>query len=294
MPILVDLSQLVIANVMASPDIAKQVDENLIRHMVVNSLLYIKTKFKHSGYGNIVICMDSDAGYWRKDEFPYYKFGRSESREDSWIDWKAVFSFFNQFKEDLKTQFPWVVIQLPKVEADDIIGVLAASIKNEKVLIVGSDKDYKQCLVNPNVSQFSMLTKSFVEVENPKYTLFEHIVKGDKGDGIPNIKSPEDIFKTNATAATKTRQKSVTKGDLLTWWTEYDKSGDIACSDKTIQDRFELNKKLIDFTQVPSDLRNAIKSAYVNTVPKGDKQTVMQFLVTYKMRNLLNRLTDFD
>ena len=47
MPILVDYSQVFIANLMQQPGIREGVEEDLVRHMVLNSLRAYRTKFKN-------------------------------------------------------------------------------------------------------------------------------------------------------------------------------------------------------------------------------------------------------
>ena len=67
MAVLVDLNQVLISNLMqqinSNPKIA--LDENLIRHMVLNSLRSYTKQFKDK-YGDIIICCDSKK-YWRRD-----------------------------------------------------------------------------------------------------------------------------------------------------------------------------------------------------------------------------------
>ena len=153
MPILIDLSQHMISNVMASPDIRTQIDPNMIRHMIINSLMSIKKKFS-AEYGDIVICCDSKNGYWRREVFPHYKAGRKKARdEDSFINWNELFQCINQIEQDLIEYFPYKVLRIDGAEADDVIGILAL-FATEKTLIIGSDKDYIQCQRTPLVKQY--------------------------------------------------------------------------------------------------------------------------------------------
>ena len=81
--ILVDMNQVMISNLMAQIGSHHNVEvqEDLVRHMVLNSLRGYRNKFS-SDYGELVICCD-DKNYWRKRIFPYYKAHRKGDRENS-------------------------------------------------------------------------------------------------------------------------------------------------------------------------------------------------------------------
>ena len=69
--ILVDLNQVMISNLMGQLYSSKtnEVDEDLLRHMVLNGIRSYRNKFSEE-YGELVICCD-DTNNWRKDSFPY-------------------------------------------------------------------------------------------------------------------------------------------------------------------------------------------------------------------------------
>jgi len=123
--ILVDYSQAALASILSFQRELRGGDEqvvNLIRHVVLNMLQSYKKKYGKE-YGELVICCD-DRDYWRRDVFPYYKAGRKKAREESGLPWKLIFDTISQLKEDIKTNFPYQVLQVSKAEADDIIAVL--------------------------------------------------------------------------------------------------------------------------------------------------------------------------
>ena len=106
--ILLDLNQVMIANLMIQIQGGKaDLQEDLIRHMVLNSIRLYRQKFKE--YGELVICAD-DKNYWRKDVFPYYKAHRKEDREKSDLDWQMIFECLNKVKGEIKDNFPYRVI----------------------------------------------------------------------------------------------------------------------------------------------------------------------------------------
>ena len=144
--ILVDLNQVLISNLMAQtrgqPDITNA-NEDMIRHMVINSLRGFNVKFK-SKYGKMVLC--SDAGDpWRRDIFPHYKYSRKKGREESTFDWDNIFNIITNIKNEIKENFPYVVMYNEKCEADDIIATLVKYYyQDEPIMIVSGDKDFIQ------------------------------------------------------------------------------------------------------------------------------------------------------
>ena len=122
--IIVDLNQVMISNIMMQLGVHTnvQVEENMVRHMVLNSILSFKNKFG-STYGEIIIACDN-TNIWRKQIFPYYKANRKAKTESSEIDWKSIFECMNKLRSELKEFSPYKVIDVESAEADDIIGTL--------------------------------------------------------------------------------------------------------------------------------------------------------------------------
>ena len=97
-------------------------------------------------------------------------------------------------------------------EADDIIAVLTARLSSsDNILILSSDKDFGQLQKYPNVTQYSPILKRFIKIDNPTTFIREHILKGDRGDGIPNFLSPDNTF------AAGERQKVINSKRLQEW-----------------------------------------------------------------------------
>jgi len=282
--ILVDLNQVMIANMMMSLGSHKNapIDEDMIRHMVLNSLRAYRTKFKDE-FGELVICAD-DKNYWRRDIFPYYKASRKKNREESELDWSAVFQALDSIKADLKEIFPYKVIQIPTAEADDIIGTLVhefGQVLNgkEKILILSGDKDYIQLHKYGNVKQYDPTRKRFIEHADPEHYLHEHIIKGDSGDGIPNIRSADNVF------VLRIRQKPITQKLLGQWCT-------LNTMEDDIKRNWDRNSALIDLTRVPEDIQGEIMSAYAEEV-EGDRSKLMKYFMTHKLKHLMSSIGDF-
>ena len=106
--ILVDLNQVMISNLMMQIGGKNiPIEEDLVRHMVLNSLRLYRRKFGEK-YGELVICCD-DKNYWRRDIFPYYKAHRKKDREESGLDWHTIFEVLNGIRDDIKEHFPYKV-----------------------------------------------------------------------------------------------------------------------------------------------------------------------------------------
>jgi len=285
--ILLDLNQVMISNLMMQPGGLENPDENMIRHMVLNSLRMYNVKFKKE-YGDLIICTD-DKNYWRKDIFPFYKAARKKNREDSPYDWNAIFTILNKVRDEIKENIPYPVVQVDKVEADDIIGTLChrngvqlKSSSTEKILILSSDKDFMQLQKFANVEQFSPMAKKFLRTSTPDNFLREHIIRGDRGDGIPNILSQDDTFVTEA------RQKPVTEKKLNTWLTQEPES---FCDDTMLRN-FKRNEALIDLEKVPADYQAKIMDAFENA-PRNGKGKLMNYFIKNRMKVLMESLQDF-
>jgi hypothetical protein len=287
--ILLDLNQVMISNLMMQPGIANGgIDENLIRHMVLNSIRMYNVKFKDE-YGDLVICAD-DKKYWRKDLFPYYKAARKKSREESPYDWNLIFETLNRVRDEIRENFPYKVIQIDKTEADDVIGTICTNYgvelrnsQSEKILILSSDKDFMQLQKFANVDQYSPMAKKFLKTSEPVKFLKEHIIKGDRGDGIPNILSSDDTFITEA------RQKPVTEKKLNTWVAQ--KPEDFC--DASMLRNYQRNESLIDLSKVPSEYADKILTAYRTPKEVKGKDKVLNYFIKNRMKQLMEHIQEF-
>ena len=115
-----------------------------------------------------------------------------------------------------------------------------------------------------------------------KAWMIEHIVKGDSGDGIPNILSDDNVIMEG------TRQKSIMAARLE----EFIEKGFNACRNEYEKRNWQRNSTLVDFKYIPEDVQKLITEAYEQK-PKGDKNSIMNYLIKNKCRLLLDDLEDF-
>jgi len=282
--ILVDLNQVLLSGLMAQ--IASQknmkLEEDLVRHLVLNILRNHIKNFRNE-YGEVVLCCDNRK-YWRKEFFPFYKAGRKKTREKSDLDWHLIFDMLGKFKQELKDNFPYKVIDVDGAEADDIIGTLVPRhAGQEKVLILSSDGDFLQLQQwGKNVKQYNPALKKYLKSENPLEELKEKIIRGDKGDGIPNVFSPSDCFVRDL------RQKAITKGILSKLMSE--NHGD--WEDENARIGFSRNQTLIDLRQIPTEIKEQIINTYDETKP-ASRQKLFNYFIEYKLMNLMDVIEDF-
>ena len=279
--ILIDLNQVLLAGLMAQ--IANQkgkLDEHLIRHMVLNIIRNHVKNFKNE-YGEVVLCCDNRK-YWRKEYFPFYKANRKKNRDKSNLDWHMIFDILAKLKVELKENFPYKVIDVEGAEADDIIGTLVPRhAPHEKILILSSDGDFLQLQQNHNVKQYNPSQKKYVISPNPIMDLKEKIIRGDKGDGIPNIFSPGDCFVRDL------RQKPITKSIL-------DKVMRESYNDQeeTIKANWMRNATLIDLSFIPVEIKEKIINTYEETVP-AKRNKLLNYFIEHKLKNLMEVIEEF-
>ena len=97
--IIVDINQIMISNLMVTIHRDNlELSEDLVRHMVLNSLRGHNKKFRKE-YGDMVIACDS-YNVWRRQAFPNYKAGRKANREKSEHDWTMIFDILSKVKKN--------------------------------------------------------------------------------------------------------------------------------------------------------------------------------------------------
>ena len=274
---IVDFSQIVIGSYMMASKFSSA-DMNTISPAVLNTLRLYRTKFV-SEFGELILCCD-DRKSWRKELFPNYKASRKKTRSAAPIDWDNLYECLNQLKEELSEWFPYKVLQVEKAEADDIIAVLVG-LANERTLILSSDKDFIQ-LHHFNVRQYSPIQKKFVEGD-AKWSLHEKLVKGDVGDGVPNIMSDDNVFVDEGR-----RQKPITKKKVDAW---YELDPDMYCSSEMLRN-YNRNKQLVDLGEVPESIRINIRTQF-ETAAVGDRKRLLTYFINHRLKNLTENLSEF-
>lgn len=296
--ILLDYSQVALSNIFQfQSDLKKNGNSpeavNIIRHAILTGLKMYKKKYS-AQYGDMVLACDGQ-NYWRKDIFPYYKAGRKKTRDASDLDWKLIFNTISDVRNDIADHFPYRVVHIDKVEADDVIATLCKWTQSnglvdhgmfeeaQPVMIVSSDGDFKQLHKYPNVKQYSPIQKKMVQCDDPVAYLAQHIAKaGD--DGIPNCLSKDDVLVTEGVRQTKMTSKRLA---------EFVEKGRDACQTEEECRNWDRNKALISLDCIPREIETSIVDAYINNRPKGDKMSIYNYLVKHRCRLLLEDIEEF-
>jgi len=278
--ILLDYNAIAIGNVAVQRLAA---DEGLIRHMILNSIRMYRQKF-HKEYGEMVIVADG-MNNWRKDAFPQYKAARRKKRDESSIDWQEVFRIINMVREEIQENFPYKVMHEDGCEADDVIAQLAIETqefgKHEPVMIVSADGDFKQLQVYKNIKQFSPMTKKLVVENNPRTYLAEHILKGDAGDGVPNVLSDDNVFVDGRRQGILSAKK---KAALL---------DDPRALGDEIYRNYQRNQQLIDLKNCPQSVKESIINNFEQQDPWGNRPKVFPYLVQKRCKLLIECVGEF-
>ncbi len=281
MTILLDIQQTMISALMTDAHLNnKEINEALIKHSIFNTIRSYKQRFGHE-YGSLVICCDSKQS-WRRDFYPHYKAHRKKDREARGFDWDQVFRVFDEARDALRLYFPYKIIQVDKAEADDVIATIVSweRLRNKKdILIISSDKDFLQLQKFENVFQYSPIQKSVLVEFNPELYLKEHILRGDRNDGIPNVLSPDNSFVDGI------RQKTLRQTHI----------------DELVKDwnslafpHFRRNQTLIDFGQIPKEIRSNIILEYEKDINKSvSKSQIFHFFIKNKLGKLIEYIDEF-
>ena len=265
---------------------AKEPDESMVRHMILNSVRMYRTMFNEE-YGEVILTYDSKH-YWRRDFFPQYKSNRKKNRDADSKDWNAIFEILNKIKAEIKDNLPYKFLEVYGAEADDIIATLCKfsqtekdRSRNEKIIIVSGDKDFIQLQKYVNVKQYSPILKKYVDGHVPETYIKEHILKGDTSDGVPNVLSPDNTFTDGL------RQRPLGKKKIETWL-----DIDIDDLQDEVKRNYQRNEKLIDLSKIPNELEDEILTEF-HGAPFGDRSKLLNYFIQSRLKNLTETIGEF-
>ena len=283
--ILLDFSNIIVGSIMVANKIPdeEKTSHDFIRHLVLNSIRNYRIKYKKT-YGEIVICTDTKSS-WRKGVYPYYKAHRKAIREkqktEKGMDWSLLFKTIHEIIDEIDTFFPYKVISIPHAEGDDVIAVLARNFQ-EKSIIISSDKDFTQLHKYKNIKQYSPIQKKMLNGSEPYKYLKEHIIRGDKGDGVPNILSADDCIVEGV------RQRPISKKKVELWMNE--KPADFCVNG--MSEKWKRNQQLIDFDFIPTDISQSIVDQYLKEKDQRPGQ-LLNYFITKRLKYLMENMEDF-
>lgn len=282
--IIMDLSQVMISNLMVQlgNHTNAELEEDLLRHMILNSIRSYNKKFKDE-FGEMIIAADA-SNNWRREIFPYYKANRRKAREKSEINWTMVFETLNKVRNEIKDNFPYRVIHVDGAEADDVIGTLVQTYgdTSEKILILSGDKDFVQLQSYMNVKQFDPVQKKWRTTNDPDTFVKEHIMRGDVGDGIPNFLSADNTFVVGS------RQKPLSKKKMDNWI----RMNPHDFCDEAMLRGYLRNQQLVDLKFIPIHIKDNIMLQYNEQANKG-REKLFNYFIEKRLKNLMETINDF-
>jgi hypothetical protein len=280
--IIADYSGIAISNLFT---MREQLSEGLVRHMILNSLRSYNVKYRKE-YGEMVIACDG-GNTWRKQIFPQYKASRKKNREESGLDWPEFFRILGVVRDEIRENLPFKVIHLQGVEADDVIATLTEKTQDfgqgQPVMIISSDTDFVQLHRYKNVKQFSPMKKAMIKEADPVRYLQEHILRGDSGDGVPNVLSGDDVFVSGG------RQSPIRAKQIDEWVANWDKL-DYHMNPQQYRN-FQRNQKLIDLSSIPSEKKVEIINTF-DTVKT--KSNTLNYLISKRCSQLIECAEEFN
>ena len=195
------------------------------------------------------------------------------------MDWSALFKTINDIIIEIDTHFPYKVIAVPHAEGDDVIAVLAKNIQ-EKSIIISSDKDFTQLQKFKHIKQYSPIQKKMLSAADPYKYLQEHIIRGDKGDGVPNILSDDDCMVQGV------RQKPITQKKLAVWMEQTDMANGLSV-------KWKRNQQLIDFDYIPAEISTGIMDSYSKKKDEQKQGQLLNYFIVNRLKYLMENIEDF-
>lgn len=281
-------------------------------HITFNS---IKKAWQDFQGKHVVFCLEGRS--WRKDYYEPYKRNRSDARaaltvkeqEEDKLFWET----FDKFKEFIETKTNCTVLRHSQLEADDLIAGFIQAHPNDDHVIISTDSDFHQ-LIAPNVKQYNGVaetltthegifdkkgklvvdkkTKEPVGAPNPEWILFEKCMRGDTSDNVfsayPGVRTKGTKNKVGLTEAFQDRgSKGFAWNNLmLQRWVDHNGN------EHRVLDDYERNRRLIDLTHQPDEIKEIIRTTIdTGAVPKDVTQVGIRLL---KFCNLydLQRIAD--
>ena len=217
---------------------------DLWRYFVVNNIC--SSLFKD--YVDEVILAVDGKNSWRKIYWNRYKETRKTKKDKIGINWNFYYSEFNKLILDIKKSFPFKIIRIDKVEADDIIAILSE--KESPVTIISTDEDFLQ-LSSKRVKIFNPIKQKFVHCIDPEKFVIEKCLLGQPKDDIFNIKTPLDWSGKRKPGFGRKALERVMSSGYEKWLKE-----------NKLEKRFRTNRILIDFKKIPPTIRKRIIDNY--------------------------------
>ena len=190
---------------------------------------------------------------WRLKLFPLYKATRDHSKKKDKFDGKIFDYVYTVILPKLKKKYSCIhELFVENAEADDCIAVLTDVINttnsSNDIIIITNDNDYLQLMDRVygiyNLQGTSLRSKMLDNCS--KKSMFSKILMGDPSDNIKGVLSKTKALKLLNTCDNVQDIDLILKNNLSLLQ----------------QEKLEINKQLIDFDNIPSEIRTNIISSY--------------------------------
>lgn len=281
-------------------------------HLTLSSINAMNRRFAPD---HTVICLEGRS--WRKDYYEPYKRNRQVTRaelspkdmEEEQIFWET----YEHLVDYLREKTCCSVIRCPEAEGDDVIARWIALHPDDNHTIISTDSDFVQLLAE-NVQQYNGMadelltvngilnangdiaidkkTKQPKEPPDPKWALFEKIIRGDSSDNIfsayPGVRTKGSKNKVGLVEAYTDRHKQGWSWNnlMLQRWTDH--NGD----EHRVLDDYERNRVLIDLTAQPDHIKASVDSAIVEQAQRENKDQVGAKFLKFCGRYSLVKLSE--
>ncbi len=287
-------------------------------HITFNS---IKKAWQDFEGKHVVFCLEGRS--WRKDFYTPYKANRAESRaamtakeaEEDKLFWET----FDKFKEFITEKTNCTILHHPQLEADDLIAGFIQTHPNDNHVIISTDSDFHQ-LISSNVKQYNGVaetltthegifdkkgkriidkkTKEEVAAPNPEWLLFEKCMRGDTSDNVfsayPGVRTKGTSNKVGLQEAFADRNSKgyAWNNLMLQRWVDHNKV------EHRVMDDYERNRRLIDLSYQPDDIKKLITSTIETqtTNPKNISQVgirLLKFCQLYDMKKIMDSIQQY-
>jgi 5'-3' exonuclease len=282
-------------------------------HITLNS---VKKAWQDFNGSHVIFCLEGRS--WRKDYYTPYKAQRTAARaahtekeaDEEKIFWEA----FDTFKDFIIDKTNCTVLQNPRLEADDLIAGFIQSHPNDNHVIISTDTDFVQ-LISPNVKQYNGVMETTITHEgifdakgkrvidkktqepkaipDPEWLLFEKCMRGDTSDNVfsayPGVRTKGTSKKVGLAEAFEDRKSKGYNWNnlMLQRWTDHN-----GIEHRVLED-YERNRRLIDLTHQPEDIKAVIKDT-ITTATSANKNISQVGIRLIKFCNLydLKKIAD--
>lgn len=287
-------------------------------HVTLNS---VRKAWQDFNGDHVIFCLEGRS--WRKDFYEPYKRNRAEARsamseseqQEETLFWEA----FDTFKQFVIEKTNCTVLHHPKLEADDLIAGWIQSHPNDDHVIISTDSDFLQ-LIAPNVKQYNGVTeitvtdqgffdakgkrvidkktKSPKPAPDPGWLLFEKCIRGDSSDNVfsafPGVRKKGTKNKTGLLEAyaDKNNKGFAWNNLMLQRWSDH------TGNEHRVLDDYERNRRLIDLTHQPAEVREWIEQTICDATSNSKNVgqvgiRLMKFCHLYDLKKIADQAQSY-